>query len=81
MFKIDVNNNILATVHISLSTAILGGQVEYRTINGIEKLNVAGKIQDGDVIRFEKQVKHLFYFIKSYIFSFGINGRVIFFSI
>jgi len=57
LFKIDENKNILATVYIKLSTAILGGEVEYRTINGIEKLLVPPKSQDGDYIRFEKQVR------------------------
>lgn len=55
LFKID-NYNIKVTVHIGLSTAILGGQVEYRTVKGIEKLTVPAKSQDGDLLIFKNQV-------------------------
>jgi len=53
------NYNIFATVNISVSTAILGGEVEYMTVSGIEKMSIPSKSQDGDVITYEKKVRNL----------------------
>lgn len=50
------NNNIFSYVHVSLSTSILGGLQECKTIKGIESINIPPRSQDGDVLKFEKKV-------------------------
>ncbi len=60
LFEIE-NHNILSNIFVNLSTAILGGNIEYRSFIGIEELYIPPKTQDGDTIKYQKQViKYIF---------------------
>lgn len=55
----EINNyDIISTIHVNLSTAILGGKVQFSSIKGNEEIYIAAKSQDGDIIRFENQVPY-----------------------
>ena len=62
------NNNIYSDVFIPLSIAILGGEIEAKTLFGVDKIKIPSKSQDEDEIVFKENVKIIFYLILFYSF-------------